>query len=77
MVVVALGEPGVPVVCICALAEDAVATTTAASIAPRNICLADFIVFIWFLIAHLTHLDERNLSRSPRSAYKTLGQSYR
>jgi hypothetical protein len=67
MVVVALGEPGVPVVCICALAEDAVTTTAAASIAPRNICLTDFIVLIWFVVAHLTHLNKRNLSRQPRS----------
>src|SRR5437762_6520716 len=43
MVVVAPGEPGVPVVCICAVAEGATAMTTAASIPPRRICLADFI----------------------------------
>jgi hypothetical protein len=43
MVVVELGEPGVPVVCICALAEGATATTTAANIPKRKICLADFI----------------------------------
>src|SRR4029450_13682078 len=43
MVVVALGEPGVPVVCTCARAEGATAMTAAASIPPRRICLADFI----------------------------------
>src|SRR6266571_6903890 len=43
MVVVAPGEPGVPVVCICAVAAGATAMTTAASIPPRRICLADFI----------------------------------
>src|SRR5438552_3269252 len=43
IVVVALGEPGVPVVCSCARAEDATAITAAASIPPRRICLADFI----------------------------------
>src|SRR6476660_3658728 len=43
MVVVAPGEPGVPVVWICARAEGAAAMTAAASIAPRRICLADFI----------------------------------
>src|SRR5216110_1066873 len=43
MVVVALGEPGVPVVCICALAKGATAMTAAASIPPRRICVADFI----------------------------------
>src|SRR5260370_31881879 len=43
MVVVALGEPGVPVVWICATAEDATAMTAAASIPPRRICLAVFI----------------------------------
>jgi hypothetical protein len=43
IVVVALGEPGSPVVCICAFAEGATAMTVAANIAPKNICLADFI----------------------------------
>ena len=43
IVVVALGEPGVPVVCICARAEGATAMMTAASIPPRMICLTDFI----------------------------------
>src|SRR6187431_1118898 len=57
MVVVALGEPGVPVVWICARAEGATAMTTAASIAPRRICFSDFIVLIWFVVAHLTHLE--------------------
>src|SRR5882724_6576662 len=43
IVVIAPGEPSVPVVCICAVAEGATAMTTAASIPPRRICLADFI----------------------------------
>jgi hypothetical protein len=43
MVVVAPGEPGVPVVWICARAEGATAMTAAASIPQRKICLADFI----------------------------------
>src|ERR1043166_4314313 len=43
MVVVAPGEPGVPVVWICARAEGAIATRAAASIPPRRICLAGFI----------------------------------
>src|SRR6266516_5075874 len=43
MVVVELGEPGAPVVCICALAECAAAMTAAASIPPRRLCLANFI----------------------------------
>src|SRR5438128_12533873 len=43
IVVVAPGEPGVPVVCICALTEGAAAMTAAASIALRKICVADFI----------------------------------
>src|SRR5213596_93755 len=43
MVVVAPGEPGVPVVCISALAEGAAAMTAAASIPTRRICVADFI----------------------------------
>src|SRR6266705_1683319 len=41
--VVALGEPSVPVVWTPARVEGATAMTAAASIAPRNICLADFI----------------------------------
>src|SRR6266487_3839941 len=43
IVVVAPGEPGVPVVWICARAEGATAMIAAASITPRRICLADFI----------------------------------
>src|SRR5690349_24005930 len=43
MVVVAPGEPGVPVVCICARAEGATAMTAAASIPLRRMCFADFI----------------------------------
>src|SRR5437867_13121942 len=43
MVVVAPGEPGMPVVCTCARAEGATAITAAASTPPRRICLADFI----------------------------------
>src|SRR5436189_6148093 len=65
IVVVALGEPGVPVVCICARAEDATAITAAASIPPRRICLADFIgvklVCCCSSVAHLAHLRKRNL----------------
>src|SRR4026208_543791 len=63
MVVVAPGEPGVPVAWVCALAEGAIAMTAAGSTAPRNICLTDFIVLIWFVVAHLTHLNKRNLLR--------------
>src|SRR5439155_14399877 len=43
MVVVAPGEPGVPVVWICARAEGAAAMTAAASILLTRICLIDFI----------------------------------
>jgi hypothetical protein len=43
MVVVALGEPGVPVVWICALVEGATAMTAAASIPPRRMCFIGFI----------------------------------
>jgi hypothetical protein len=42
MVVVAPGDPGVPVVWICAWANAATMTATA-SIPQRKICLADFI----------------------------------
>src|SRR5437763_13859176 len=44
MVVVAPGEPGVPVAWTCARAEGATAMTAAMSIPLRRICLADFIV---------------------------------
>src|SRR6476469_2775608 len=43
IVVVALGEPGVPVVWICARAEGAAAMTAAASIPAMRICCVDFI----------------------------------
>jgi hypothetical protein len=43
MVVVALGEPGVPVVWICARAEGAIAITATASIPPTRMCFIDFI----------------------------------
>src|SRR6476646_3739192 len=45
MVVVAPGEPGVPVVCTCAFAEGATAATAAASIPQRKICRVGFIGF--------------------------------
>src|SRR5213596_1446782 len=60
IVTVASGEPGVPLIC-WAQAEGAAAITAAASIPPRRICFADFIMLIWFVVAHLTHLSERNL----------------
>src|ERR1043166_416409 len=43
IVVVAPGEPGVPVVWICAQAEGPTAVTAAASIPQKRICLVDFI----------------------------------
>src|SRR5499425_1879166 len=43
IVVVAPGEPGVPVVWISARAEGAIAITATASIPPTMICCADFI----------------------------------
>src|SRR6266513_2580917 len=60
MVVVAPGEPGVPVVCTCARAECATAVTTAASIPLRRICFADFIG-VSLIVAHPTRLRKRNL----------------
>src|SRR5438034_11256013 len=60
MVVVALGEPGVPVVWICVRAEGATAMTAAANIPPRRICLADFIGSIWFAVAHLTQVNKQS-----------------
>src|SRR5439155_24841153 len=58
MVTVASGEPGVPLIC-WVQAEGATAMTAAASIPPRKICFADFIMLIWFVVAQLTHLSER------------------
>src|SRR4029077_20059051 len=55
IVVLALGEPGVPVVWICARADAAMTAT--ASIPRMRICFADFIVSICFVVAHLTHLE--------------------
>src|SRR4029079_3021187 len=43
MVVVAPGEPGVPLVCTCAWAEGQTAMMAAASIPVRRICFSDFI----------------------------------
>src|SRR6266480_466303 len=61
IVVVAPGEPGVPVVCICALAEGATAMTAAASIPLKRICLADFIgVNPVCCCSSRTHLSKRN-----------------
>src|ERR1043166_2970487 len=57
MVVVAPGEPGVPVVWICARVEGATAMTAAASIPLRRICLACFIGIIWLVVVQLIHLN--------------------
>jgi hypothetical protein len=70
MVVVALGEPSVPVVWTSARAEGATAMTAAASIAPRMICFTDFIVLIWFVVADQTAM----LPYLLRCVYRTLGQ---
>src|SRR5438034_11717656 len=43
IVVVAPGDPGVPVVCTCAIAEGAAAMTAATSVPLKKICVADFI----------------------------------
>jgi hypothetical protein len=59
MVVVALGEPGVPVVWICAGAEGATAITAAASIPQRRICFADFIGANLIVAAHPTRLSKQ------------------
>jgi hypothetical protein len=56
--VVALGEPGVPVVWICAWAEGATAMTAATSIPPKRICLADFIGISLIVAAHSTRLSK-------------------
>src|SRR6478672_1557570 len=72
MVVVAPGEPGVPVVWICARVEGATATTTAASIPERTICLADFIGVN--LVCCCSFISVSAILQCPRrSAYRTLG----
>src|SRR4029077_8823189 len=58
IVVVALGDRGVPVVGICARAKGATAITAAASIPPRRICFADFIGISLIVAAHPTHLSK-------------------
>src|SRR5260370_10412234 len=61
IVVVALGEPGVPVGWICALAEGATPMTAAASIPPRRGCLAGFIGVNLFVSAHPDRLRKGHL----------------
>src|SRR4029077_21236356 len=60
MVVVAPGEPGVPVVWICARAEVATTATATASIPPRKICRADFIG-INLVVTPRTRVSKRNV----------------
>src|SRR4029077_2345583 len=62
IVVVALGEPGVPVVWICAWAEGATAMTAAASIPQRKICLAVFIGINLFFCCASDSSEEAQLS---------------
>ncbi len=73
MVMVELGEPGVPVVCICALAQGATAMTAAASIPPRRICFIDFIGVNSVCCCSSIHLRKRNLQCLRRFPYRTLG----
>src|SRR5438094_10678725 len=61
IVVVAPGEPGVPVVWICARVKGATAMMATASIPPRRICLADFIGANPVRCCSLTHLNKRTL----------------
>src|SRR6476620_7491584 len=60
IVIVASGEPGVPLIC-WALAENTTAITAAASIPPRRICLAGFIG-ISLIVAAPTRWCKCNLS---------------
>jgi len=62
MVVVAPGEPGVPVVWICARAEDATAMTAAASTMPRRICFTDFISVNLVCLVRIELLSKRNFA---------------
>src|SRR5580704_1567576 len=72
IVVVALGEPGVPVVWICAPTEGAAAMTAAASIPPRRICRVDLIGVN--LVCCCSFISVSAILQCPRrSAYRTLG----
>src|SRR5689334_15591930 len=62
MVVVALAEPGVPVVWTCARAEGAAAMTAAARIAARNICFTDFISVNLVCFVRIELLSKRHFS---------------
>src|SRR6266516_2944014 len=75
IVVVALGEPGVPVVCICcARIEVAAATRMQVAILSRMICLRSFIVVDRFVSPEMSQI----LLCPLRYVYRTLGQySYR
>ena len=67
IVVVALGEPGVPVVWICASAEEATAMTAPVSIPLRKICCADFIGINLAVVVELTYLNKLDLGAAPVS----------
>src|SRR4029453_3335304 len=62
MVVVAPGEPGVPVVWICARAEGATAMTAAASIPLRRICFTDLISVNLVCLVRIELLSKRNFA---------------
>src|SRR5437016_3821705 len=62
IVTVASGEPGVPVVWICARAEGASAMTAAASIPPRRICITDLISVNLVCLVRIQLLSKRNFA---------------
>ena len=64
IVVVAPGEPGVPVVWISVRAEGAIAITAIVSTLPKNICRAAFIGVGGGLLLRVTEVGERNFASS-------------
>jgi hypothetical protein len=74
IVVVALGDPGVPVVCICAFAEGAIAINDTASMPLRRICLADFMGINTVGCCFSDSDKDAKLRDFAGVVYRTLGQ---
>src|SRR5436190_754314 len=62
IVVVALGDPSVPVVCICARTEGATAVMATASIPLKRICFTDLIGVNLGCVVRIEFLSKRNFA---------------